>query len=108
MKKMTAFLVTLCMLAALLAGCGGKGGDNGLDPTGIAALRELLIKLNTEKKVTIIISSHILGELHKLATCYGFLHAGTLIEQITAEELDAKTKDIETYFTDMVGGGFIG
>ena len=81
---------------------------NGLDPTGIAALRELLIKLNTEKKVTIIISSHILGELHKLATCYGFLHAGTLIEQITAEELDAKTKDIETYFTDMVGGGFIG
>ena len=81
---------------------------NGLDPTGIAALRELLVKLNTEKKVTIIISSHILGELHKLATCYGFLHAGTLIEQITAKELDAKTKDIETYFTDMVGGGFIG
>lgn len=81
---------------------------NGLDPTGIVALRELLMKLNKEKKVTIIISSHILGELHKLATCYGFIHAGNLIEQISASELDKKTQDIETYFTDMVGGGFFG
>lgn len=80
---------------------------NGLDPTGIVALRELLVKLNHEKQVTIVISSHILGELHKLATCYGFLHAGSLIEQLTAEELDEKAQDIETYFTDMVGGGFI-
>lgn len=79
---------------------------NGLDPTGIVALRELLMKLNKEKKVTIIISSHILGELHKLATCYGFIHAGNLIEQIAASELDKKTQDIEKYFTDMVGGGF--
>ncbi|WP_455620394.1 ABC transporter ATP-binding protein [Eisenbergiella sp.] len=81
---------------------------NGLDPTGIVALRELLLKLNKEKKVTIIISSHILGELHKLADSYGFIHAGKLIEEITADELDAKTQDIETYFTDMIGGGFFG
>ena len=81
---------------------------NGLDPTGIVALRELLLKLNREKNVTIIISSHILGELHKLATCYGFIHAGNLVEQITAGDLDEKTQDIETYFTDMVGGGFFG
>ena len=81
---------------------------NGLDPTGIVALRELLLKLNLDKQVTIVISSHILGELHKLATCYGFLHSGRLIEQITAKELDAKTQNIETYFIDMVGGGFFG
>lgn len=81
---------------------------NGLDPTGIVALRELLMKLNKENMVTIIISSHILGELHKLATCYGFIHAGSLIEQISASELDKKTQDIETYFTNMVGGGFFG
>ena len=79
---------------------------NGLDPTGIVALRELLLKLNQEKQVTIMISSHILGELHKLATCYGFLHAGRIVEQIAAKELDAKAQDIETYFTSMIGGGF--
>ena len=45
---------------------------NGLEPTEIVALKELLIKLNKEEKMTIIISSHILGELHKLATCYGY------------------------------------
>ena len=81
---------------------------NGLDPAGIVALRELLGRLNRERNVTIIISSHILGELHKLATCYGFIHAGRLVEQITAQELDEKAKDIETYFTDMTGGGFFG
>ena len=81
---------------------------NGLDPAGIVALRELLERLNRERNVTIMISSHILGELHKLATCYGFIHAGRLVEQITARELDEKAKDIETYFTDMMGGGFFG
>lgn len=81
---------------------------NGLDPSGIIALREMLLRMNREKNVTIIISSHILGELHKLATCYGFLHDGSLIEQVTAEELDEKAQDIETYFTNMTGGGYFG
>lgn len=65
---------------------------NGLDPTGIKELRELLIRLNKERNITIIISSHILSELHKLATCFGIIHKGKLIEQITASELDEKCK----------------
>lgn len=65
---------------------------NGLDPTGIKELRELLIKLNKEKGITIIISSHILSELHKLATCYGIISNGKLVEQLTALELDEKCK----------------
>lgn len=65
---------------------------NGLDATGIKELRELLIKLNKEKGITIIISSHILSELHKLATCYGIISNGKLVEQLTALELDEKCK----------------
>lgn len=45
---------------------------NGLDPEGIVEFRQLIKKLNTEKKVTVLISSHLLGELDQLATCYGF------------------------------------
>ncbi|AFS79704.1 bacitracin ABC transporter ATP-binding protein [Gottschalkia acidurici 9a] len=65
---------------------------NGLDPTGIVELRELLIKLNREKNTTIIISSHILGELSQLATIYGFIDKGKIVEQISAEELEEKCR----------------
>lgn len=65
---------------------------NGLDPTGIIELRELLKKLVKEREVTILISSHILSELHQLATCYGFLHKGELLKQISAEELNEECK----------------
>ena len=60
---------------------------NGLDPTGIIELRELLKKLVRENQVTILISSHILSELNQLATCYGFLHHGKLLKQISAKAL---------------------
>ncbi|MCM1541127.1 MAG: ATP-binding cassette domain-containing protein [Blautia sp.] len=63
---------------------------NGLDPEGMAALRELLGRLHRERGITILISSHLLSELHQLATCYGFIHDGKMLEQITSEELDRK------------------
>lgn len=63
---------------------------NGLDPTGIEELRNILIKLNKEKGTTIMISSHILSELHKFVSCYGIIHGGKVMEQLTAEELGRK------------------
>ena len=65
---------------------------NGLDPMGIKEIRDILIKLNKVKKTTILISSHILGELSQLATCYGFINNGELIEELSAEELDSKCR----------------
>ncbi len=65
---------------------------NGLDPSGIVELRELLKRLNKEKEVTILVSSHILSELYQLATCYGFIHRGRMLEQLSAKDLDEKCK----------------
>ena len=61
---------------------------NGLDPEGIKDVRELLFKLNTERGITILISSHILDELSKLATHYGFIDKGRMIKEMSAEELE--------------------
>lgn len=63
---------------------------NGLDPTGIIEIRELILNLKNNHGKTIFISSHILGELEKIATCYGIISRGKLIEEITAEELAEK------------------
>lgn len=60
---------------------------NGLDPQGIRQMRELILKLNRERAITIIISSHILGELSKIATAYGIIRDGGLVEEFAAEEL---------------------
>ena len=62
---------------------------NGLDPTGIVDIRELLLDLKNQSK-TIFISSHILGELEKIATCYGIISSGKLVEEITSQELAEK------------------
>ncbi len=66
---------------------------NGLDPQGIAEIRETILRLNREKNITFIISSHILDELSKIATHYGIIHKGELIEQLTREELSAKCSE---------------
>lgn len=65
---------------------------NGLDPKGIVEIRDLLKKLNKEKNMTIIISSHLLSELNQVATCYGIINNGKLIEEISQKELYDKCK----------------
>ncbi len=62
---------------------------NGLDPQGIIEVRELILKLNHERQITVLISSHMLDELSKIATHYGFIDHGQLIKEISAEELNA-------------------
>lgn len=61
---------------------------NGLDPQGIIEMRELILKLNREYQITVLISSHILDELSRLATHYGFVDKGRLVKEISASELD--------------------
>lgn len=63
---------------------------NGLDPQGIIEIRELILKLNKENRITILISSHYLDELSKIATHYGFLDNGSIIKEISSEELMKK------------------
>lgn len=67
---------------------------NGLDPSGIMEIRNLLRQLNEERKITIIISSHILTELEQIATVYGFLSKGKLLEQVTAQELMERCSEV--------------
>jgi ABC-type multidrug transport system ATPase subunit len=57
---------------------------NGLDPQGIIDMRGVFERLNKELGITIFISSHILGELSRIATHYGILHDGKLIQQLSA------------------------
>ena len=60
---------------------------NGLDPQGIIELRELIVKLNRQRQITVLISSHNLDELSRTATHYGFIVDGSMVKEITAEEL---------------------
>lgn len=63
---------------------------NGLDPTGIKEIRELVLKLNKERSITILISSHILGELSKMANRYGVINNGTMVDEFTNEDLEKR------------------
>lgn len=61
---------------------------NGLDPQGIIEIRELILKLNREQEITFLISSHILDELSRLATHFGFIDSGRIVKEISAAELE--------------------
>lgn len=66
---------------------------NGLDPEGIKEIRDIILKLNKEKNITFLISSHLLDELSKIVTKYGIIDNGSLIEEIDADELREKCKN---------------
>ena len=76
---------------------------NGLDPEGIAELRDLLINLN-KKGITILISSHILSELEKIATHYGIVSHGRLIKTITSEELHNDVRKSKQFVFKQIDG----
>ena len=61
---------------------------NGLDPQGIVVIRELILRLNRERKITVLVSSHILDELARIATHYGFIDGGHMVREISAAELE--------------------
>lgn len=63
---------------------------NGLDPAGMKEVRDLILRLNEERNITILISSHLLDELAKLVTRYGIINDGVLVEEVTAEELEKR------------------
>ncbi len=64
---------------------------NGLDPQGIVEVRETLVRLRDEKGITIMVSSHILDELSKVADAYGIINEGTLLDEFSAEELHLRS-----------------
>lgn len=75
---------------------------NGLDPQGMIEMRELILKLNRQQQITVLISSHILDELSRIATHYGFIDKGQIVKEISAEELDhACRKCIRIEVTDV-------
>ena len=63
---------------------------NGLDPAGVVEVRELLQSLASERGVTVLMSSHILAEVDRLATRIGVIHQGRLIEELSADEMERR------------------
>lgn len=77
---------------------------NGLDPIKIVEIRKMLLDMNANG-TTILISSHILGEMGKLCSCYGFILDGKLIKEVTEEEIESEAIDVEEFFIEMAKGG---
>lgn len=75
---------------------------NGLDPQNISSLRMLLKKLNEERGITMLISSHILNELYLLATDYIIIHKGRIIESLSHDQLEAKCEKYVRIHTDVL------
>lgn len=80
---------------------------NGLDPQGIIEIRELIQKLNQTKKMTILISSHILDELSRVATQYGIINSGKLLMELTRAELEAKSAEKVEIVTPETAGAAV-
>ena len=90
---------------------------NGLDPAGVAEIRATLLDLAKNRGVTVFLSSHLLGELAKLADRIGIIHEGTLLQDATMPELERKLKNLpppqldvaalnlENYFLQIIKRG---
>jgi ABC-2 type transport system ATP-binding protein len=74
---------------------------NGLDPAGIVEIRQLLLDISQNKNVTVFISSHILGEISRLANRIGIIHEGRLLQEIETSKI--KEEDLEKYFLQAIG-----
>ena len=79
---------------------------NGLDPQGIIETRNLILKLNSEKGITFMISSHYLDELSKIATHYGFMHKGEILKEIKSTDIEQNS--LENYYMNLMGGNLNG
>ena len=70
---------------------------NGLDTDGMRIMREILVDITKNYNCTVLISSHILGELEKIATHYGIIRQGKMVQEITAEEMEARARVFVTF-----------
>lgn len=77
---------------------------NGLDPKGISDMRELLIKINKEQGTTILISSHILSEMEKIAHTIGIINSGIILEELSMNDIRAKDINLEEYYLQLLEG----
>lgn len=75
---------------------------NGLDPAGIKEIRDLILKINQEKNVTVLVSSHLLDELSRIVTKYGIINQGVLVEEVESEELNNRCKECLNIKTDKL------
>ncbi len=80
---------------------------NGLDPDGIAELRELLLRLNRNDGITILISSHILSELEQTASRFGILHDGVIVKEMDGQDVLQSGKSLEEVYLRHTRGGKI-
>lgn len=78
---------------------------NGLDPDGIADLRKLLQEINQSKKVTTLISSHVLSELEQVSTHFGILHNGEIVKEISRSEIWESKHSLEALYMQYTKGG---
>lgn len=75
---------------------------NGLDPKGITDIRELLIKINKERGTTILVSSHILNEMEKIAHTIGIIDHGIMLEELSMKDIIAKNINLEDYYLNLL------
>ena len=101
MRQRLAIAIALCGNPELLV---LDEPINGLDPQGIIDVRELLLKINKEKGITILVSSHLLDELARVATHYGFIDKGKLMAEMTAETLTSDPERKPTLHLNHVNG----